>query len=137
MEFKIMLFFFFFCFVLFNGVFTRNSVSLPQILEDRKKEFVRYSKKFSNTLKEFFRDTNQYVYTKSCYLYVKACSSIETCRETVHHNLVLEIYFCSLFFLKLFLRNNPSFQDLMKKACETWYEKKQPFSPFPTVFSIC
>ncbi|KAL5004715.1 hypothetical protein ScPMuIL_018171 [Solemya velum] len=30
-----------------------------QILEDRKKDFVRNSKKFSNTLKEFFRDTNQ------------------------------------------------------------------------------
>jgi len=30
-----------------------------QILEDRKKEFVRYSKKFSNMLKEFFRDSSQ------------------------------------------------------------------------------
>ncbi|CAC5370375.1 PDCD10 [Mytilus coruscus] len=30
-----------------------------QILEDRKKEFVRYSKKFSNMLKKFFRDSSQ------------------------------------------------------------------------------
>ncbi|KAK3095959.1 hypothetical protein FSP39_021315 [Pinctada imbricata] len=54
-----------------------------QILEDRKKEFVRFSKKFSNTLKEFFRDTNQNqsVFLSANYLIYQTNLILRTVRQ--------------------------------------------------------
>jgi len=49
-----------------------NCISSPsdrQALEVRKREFIRYSKKFSNTLKEFFKEGHaQAVYTSAAHL---------------------------------------------------------------------
>lgn len=54
-----------------------------QILEDRKKEFVRYSKKFSNTLKEFFRDAhqNQSVFLSANYLIYQTNVILRTVKQ--------------------------------------------------------
>ncbi|XP_067669810.1 programmed cell death protein 10-like [Haliotis asinina] len=54
-----------------------------QILEDRKKDFVRYSKKFSNTLKDYFRDTNQNqnVFISANYLIYQTNVIMKTVRQ--------------------------------------------------------
>jgi programmed cell death protein 10 len=53
-----------------NSVFSY--VSGPhhkQVIEQRKREFVRYSRRFSNTLKDFFRDSSkQYVFLSANHL---------------------------------------------------------------------
>ncbi|XP_025078874.1 programmed cell death protein 10-like [Pomacea canaliculata] len=56
-----------------------------QVLEDRKKEFVRYSKKFSNTLKEYFRDTslNQSVFLSANHLIHQTNLILKTVRQDV------------------------------------------------------
>lgn len=56
-----------------------------QVLEDRKKEFVRYSKKFSNTLKEYFRDTslNQSVFLSANHLVHQTNLILKTVRQDI------------------------------------------------------
>ncbi|KAK7090474.1 programmed cell death protein 10-like [Littorina saxatilis] len=56
-----------------------------QVLEDRKKEFVRYSKKFSNTLKEYFRDNtlSQSVFLSANHLVHQTNLILKTVRQDV------------------------------------------------------
>ncbi|XP_076454140.1 programmed cell death protein 10-like [Babylonia areolata] len=56
-----------------------------QVLEDRKKEFVRYSKKFSNTLKEYFRDPtlNQSVFLSANHLVHQTNLILKTVKQDV------------------------------------------------------
>jgi len=53
-----------------NNVFMYiNSAQHKQAIEQRKREFVRYSRRFSNTLKEFFRDSGKtYVFLSANHL---------------------------------------------------------------------
>eukprot|EP00914_Ancora_sagittata_P010124 GHVO01019483.1.p1 GENE.GHVO01019483.1~~GHVO01019483.1.p1 ORF type:complete len:209 (-),score=41.28 GHVO01019483.1:483-1109(-) len=66
-----------------NNIFSFiDDPSHKQALEQRKREFVRYSRRFSNTLKEFFKDSGkQYVFQSANHLINQSHLIMKTVKE--------------------------------------------------------
>lgn len=66
-----------------NGVFPYiEGQSNKQTIEQRKREFVKYSKRFSNTLKEYFRDNGKhYVFQSANHLINQTNMIMKTVKE--------------------------------------------------------
>jgi len=69
-----------------NGVYVYvNGPHDRQIVEQRKREFVRYSRRFSNTLKDFFRDSGkQYVYLSANHLINQTNQMMKSIKESIN-----------------------------------------------------
>lgn len=69
-----------------NSIFVYvNSPTQKQRLEGRKREFVRYSRNFSNTLKDFFRDNEkQYVFLSANHLVNQTNLLMKSVKEAVN-----------------------------------------------------